>query len=164
MAKAPRFCHGFNSCAVESQHNKRTKYANKRQFFPSSFPDRARLAVLDHNMGDEYKLAVCDRLGIALDEHRRETIQRDDQARLTALAKKRSDEVKVRTAVHNWFKQRERIINAKRNAPAPPAPYQVRNDVASDAPSTTVPTAPRADSSAHMDDDDGDKYDTKYDQ
>jgi hypothetical protein len=57
VEKAHRFCHRFNSCAVESQHNKRTKYALKRESFRASFDARARLAVLDHNnMGYRVKV------------------------------------------------------------------------------------------------------------
>ena len=109
MEKAPRFCHGFNSCAIESQHNKRTKYASKRLSLPTSFANRSRTAVLGQIERPDFKLAVCDVLGIHLDDERRVAIQRYKEAQLAALAKKRSADVVLHQ--HSQLRQEASACN-----------------------------------------------------
>ena len=158
MEKAPRFCHGFNSCAVESQHNKRTKYASKRLSLPTSFANRSRTAVLGQIERPDFKLAVCDVLGIHLDDERRVAIQRYEEAQLAALAKKRSADVVLRTNTRNFVRKRQRATSVSQSAPR-----NVRSVAAPPAPSVTVPLAPHVDISARAVSDDDDMYDKKYD-
>ena len=163
MEKAPRFCHGFNSCAVESQHNKRTKYASKRLSLPTSFANRSRTAVLGQNERSDFKLAVCDVLEIHLDDERRAAIQRYEEAQMTALAKKRSADVVLLTNTRNFVRKRQRAETTNRDARAAPTPRRVRNVTAPAAPAVTVPTVPGVVRSETDDGDDDDMYDGKYD-
>ena len=157
MEKAPRFCHGFNSCAVESQHNKRTKYASKRLSLPTSFANRSRTAVLGQNERSDFKLAVCDVLGIHFDDERRAAIRRYEETQLTALAKKRSADVVLRANTRNIVRKRQRIETTNRDARA--VRHSVRN-VAAAAPPVTVSTAPPVVNNDTDNGDDDDMYET----
>ena len=163
MEKAHRFCHGFNSCAVESQHNKRTKYAPKRLSLSKSFANRSRTAVLDQNIRPDFKLDVCDVLGIVLDDERRNAIRRYEEARLAELAKKRSADAVQRTNTRAYIKKRQRTASETQSARAASASRKVHKASAPPASLVTVPPAPRVDNSTQTDDGDHDMYDTKYD-
>ena len=125
--------------------------------------NRSRTAVLDQNNRLDFKLDVCDVVGIMLDEERRTAIRRYEEARLAELAKNRSADVVLRTNTRNYIRKRNRAADGNQSARAASASRNVRKASAPPARSETFPPAPHVDNSARADSDEEDMYDKKYD-
>jgi hypothetical protein len=90
------YCHGYNTCLVESFHARRAAHASKRIHWKRTWAARCALIGLQNNLGHSCILPVMRELGLKLSLEQKEQICREETQRVSMANRRNGEEVRLR--------------------------------------------------------------------
>ena len=103
------YCHGYNTCLVESLHSSRASLADKRIHWKRTWPGRCDLTALRNNLGGSYILPVMCALGLTASPDEVRAIEREEQQRQVAVKQRNSEAVRLRLMRRNKTRNVNRV-------------------------------------------------------
>jgi hypothetical protein len=105
----PSFCHGYNTCQVESFHSNRAGTADKTRHWHANWEPICEVTALQHNLGRRFLVPVLEALHIPTTEEELTMIERQEDERLQLVRARSSGAIRMRLMRREKKRKIERI-------------------------------------------------------